>query len=176
MNRYVIACMFDGQILDFHNKLLENICEKYKVKRQKLGAHFTIKAPFEREEIDDIIEITEEYTKSNIKASLTLKGIGSFRDAVIYIPIYPSEEAIKLNDNYFNKLKALYDLEFKKNEAKQKVYHCTILSRLKEPLFSEIKGSLGNFVPDFQTYFSNISILKWNGSRWEEYRKFQFLS
>ncbi|MDT8717412.1 2'-5' RNA ligase family protein [Clostridium sp. 19966] len=174
MNRYVIVCLLEDKILEFHNKLLAELCQKYDVKRQKLGAHFTIKAPFERERIDDIVEITEEYAKLNKKAPIMLKGIGNFRDSVLYIPIYPSEEAMNLNNNYFNRLKRIPDLEFKRNELLNKVYHCTILSKLREPLFSEVKIYLDEFSPCFETYFSNISILKWNNHSWEIYKKFDF--
>lgn len=174
MERYVIVCLLDGEVLEFHEKLVTKLCVRFNVKRQALPAHFTIKAPFEMENIDDIIEITKNYTESNIKTEILINGISNFRDNVIYLPIYPSKEAANLNDCYFDKLKNISDLSFKKNETLEKIYHCTILSHLKNPMFGEIQTYLDDYSPYFESYFSNISILRWNKYKWDIYRRFNF--
>jgi hypothetical protein len=61
--RYVIVCLIKGEALAFHEKLVEDICEKFKVKRQRLPAHFTIKAPFETEKILELESLVESYCK-----------------------------------------------------------------------------------------------------------------
>lgn len=45
--RYVIVYLIKGEALSFHEELVGNICSQFKVKRQRLPAHFTIKVPFE---------------------------------------------------------------------------------------------------------------------------------
>lgn len=178
MERYVIVCLLDKEVLDFHEELVTKLCQKFNVKRQALPAHFTIKAPFEREKIDDIIELTKNYTELNSKEKILIKGISNFRDNVIYLPIHPWKEAANLNDSYFNKLKNIQDLDFKKNESLEKVYHCTILSHLKNPMFREIRTYideyLGENTPNFESYFSNISILRWNRYKWDTFKRFDF--
>lgn len=171
MERYVIVSLLEGEALNFHEQVVNEILHKFQIKKQKLPAHFTIKAPFEAEGIDEILKITKEFTESNVKEKIIIKGISNFRDNVIFMPIYMGQAA-KLNDEYFNKLKSVENLSFSKNEFLEKVYHCTIATHLNNENFYKIKEYMKKYEPYFETYFSNISILKWNKFCWQVYKKF----
>lgn len=174
MNRYVIVCLLKDDVLDFHEKLVGEVCSKYKVRPQKLPAHFTIKAPFETDNIKEVENILESFVKERKKEALEISSFDHFRDAVVFMRVLPSKEAVEIHDQFIDKLKNLSWLDWKPHEGKEKIYHCTIVSRLKPDKFHPIWDYVNKYNPQFQTYFDNIAILKWNGERWETYREYLF--
>ncbi|MEW9097028.1 MAG: 2'-5' RNA ligase family protein [Clostridiaceae bacterium] len=172
MDRYVIVCLLKGEVLKFHEKLVEEVCFNYKVRRQKLPAHFTIKAPFETENIKEIEYVLDGFARNKSKQLLEISGFNHFRDAVIFMNVLPSKEAIDIHDQFIDELTNIPWLHWKPHEGKEKVYHCTIVSRLKSDKFSPIWNHVNKYNPQFKTYFDNISILKWNGERWDVYKEY----
>lgn len=174
MDRYVIVCLLKYDVFNFHEKLVKEVCSKYKVRPQKLSAHFTIKAPFETDRIDEVEDILERFIKDRKKEALEISGFDYFRDAVVFMRVLPSKGAIEIHDQFIDELKTLTWLDWKPHEGKDKVYHCTIVSRLKPDKFHPIWDYVNKYNPQFHTYFDNISILKWNGERWETYKEYLF--
>lgn len=172
MMRYVIVCLLKGEVLDYHEKIVEDVCTKFNVKRQKLPAHFTIKAPFEADNIDELEKLTEKFCSRNEMTSIKVKDFGHFRDNVIFIDIYPSKEAIDVHDKYVDELKKLSWLEWRDNDGKGKKLHCTIVSKRIREKFNDIWKYISDYQPNFETYFDNISILIWRDNRWETYKEY----
>ncbi|WP_050607852.1 2'-5' RNA ligase family protein [Clostridium niameyense] len=173
MERYVIVCLVKGEALKFHESLVGNVCFKFKVNRQKLPCHFTIKAPFETDNIKKVENLIEEFTKDKTKEDLRIKGFNHFGNRVVYMEVNPSKNAIDLHNNFIYKLKTLNEISFKANENKNKVFHCTIVTKFPQEKFSPIWEYINNFYPNFNTYFDNISILKWNKNKWITYKEFK---
>lgn len=174
--RYVIVCLLKDEVLEFHEKLVSEVCSTFKVQRQKLPAHFTIKAPFEADNIEELEKITEEFCSTNPKTPIKLEGFDSFRKDVVFIHIKPSQEAVEIHDKYIDVLKKLDWLEWKENEGKGKRFHCTIVSRRIREKFSEIWEYVNKFNPSFNMYFDNISILIWKNNKWETYKEYKLQS
>lgn len=172
--RYVIVCLIKGEALAFHEKLVEDICEKFKVKRQRLPAHFTIKAPFETEKILELESLVESYCKDIQSTSILIEGYGHFRDAVVYMDVHASNEAVKVHNDFIDRLKSIDWLEWKRNEGKGRVFHCTLVSKLPPGKFQEIWQYVSSFNYSFPTYFDNISILVWEKDRWITYKEYKF--
>lgn len=172
--RYVIVCLLKGDILKFHEKLVEDVCREFKVERQKLPAHFTIKAPFESDNIKELEEITSEFCRRNVKTPMKVNGLGHFRDNVVFMDIHPSNKAIEIHDDYIDELKGLHWLEWKNNDGKNKKFHCTIVSKRIKDKFNMIWDYVSDFSPNFQFNFDNISILIWENGRWETYKEYMF--
>jgi 2'-5' RNA ligase len=166
--------LIKGEALDFHEKLVTDVCERFKVKRQRLPAHFTIKAPFERDDISDLEELTEKFCSSKESTDINLDGFGRFRDDVIYMDIKTSQEAVKVHDDYIDALKTLPWLEWKRNEGKGRVFHCTIISKIPDGKFKDIWNYTLNFNCYFENKFDNISILKWEKDRWITHKEYKF--
>jgi len=171
--RYVIVCLLKGDALEFHEKLVAEVCSKFNVKPQRLPAHFTIKAPFELEDISEIDTIAHNFTKSRKKEKITIDGIGFFRKNVVYMKVNPSTEAQKVHDDFIKELKKAQSLEWKPNEGRDKVYHCTIVSKLREDKFDPIWEYVSSFNPKFELEFDNISILRWENYRWVTHKEFR---
>ena len=172
MDRFVIVCLLKGETLKFHEKLVEEVCDKYKVKKQKLPAHFTIKAPFETDKIEEIETTIENFIKDKSREDILIDGFGHFRTDVVFMKIIPSNGAIKLHDTFIDELKKVSWLDWKRHEGKEKIFHCTIVTRLRENSFTSIWEYVNNYNPQFNTYFDNISILKWQDFRWMTYREY----
>ena len=55
--RYVIVSVVKGSAGKFNNNLRKEVFEKFQAKSSKLPAHFTIKAPFECEDINEFMTL-----------------------------------------------------------------------------------------------------------------------
>lgn len=169
--RYVIVCLLKEETLKFHESLVSDVCSKFKVQRQKLPAHFTIKAPFETENIEELEKVTEEFCRSHSKTTIKIKGFNHFRNNVIFMDIFPSKEAVEVHDKYIDELEKIQWLTWKEHEGKNKKFHCTIVSRRISSKFNEIWEYVNRFNPKFDLYFDNISILIWRNGRWETHKE-----
>lgn len=170
--RYVIVCLLNDEVKQFHARLVEDVCVKFNVRPQKLSAHFTIKAPFESEDISDIIEISSNFCEKYKSEEVELQGFGHFRNDVIFMDIKPSAKALVVNEQYINELKKINDLTWKKNEFKEKKYHCTIVSRRISSRFSEIWEYVNKHKYSYKTNFDNITIMIWQDNTWKIYKQF----
>lgn len=172
--RYVIVCLIKGDALNFHEGLVSDICDRFKVKRQRLPAHFTIKAPFERDNIRDLEELTEKFCSERQTADIKLDGFGRFREDVVFMHVKPSKEAEAVHDEYIDILKTVKWLDWKRNEGKGRIFHCTIVSKIPNGKFKDIWNYTSNFSCYFETVFNNISILRWEKDRWVTHKEFKF--
>ncbi|MHC1682304.1 MAG: 2'-5' RNA ligase family protein [Clostridiaceae bacterium] len=174
MDRYVLVCNIEGEALKFHENLVKEVCIKFNKRAQKLPAHFTLKAPFETVKIDDMINILNEFAKDKYKAPIKIQGFGSFRQDVVYMDIEVSEEAKRIHDDLIDEISKISWLEFKKNEGKDRVFHCTILSRRIKDRFHEILDYVKQYNCNFDCYFDNLSLYRWENNTWVMYKKIMF--
>ncbi len=172
--RYVIVCLIKDEALEFHEKLVADICDKFKVKRQKLPAHFTIKAPFEMDNISDLEKLTEEFCDKRKITNISLDDFGHFREDVVYMNVNPSRAAVLIHDEYIDALKTLPWLTWKKNEGKGRIFHCTLVSKISYGKFENIWRYASSFSCYFETTFNNISILRWEKDRWITHKEYKF--
>ncbi|WP_333861481.1 2'-5' RNA ligase family protein [Clostridium sp.] len=174
MERYVIVCAIGGDALKFHDRLTTDVCHRFNKKRTKLPAHFTIKAPFETDNIQEITDILNDFSKANCKAPMKIKGYGAFREDVIYMDVKMSPEAKSMHDALIDKLDKITWINFKYNEGKNKVFHCTILSKRIKDRFKEIWNYVNKYFFDFNEYFDNISLYIWKNNTWILVKRYNF--
>lgn len=174
MDRYVLVCNIEGEAYDFHKKITSEIFNKFNKKPQKLPSHFTIKAPFETDKIQDMITILESYSAERVKTPIHLKGFGKFRRDVVYMNVEVSEEAKKVHDKLIEEISKIPWIEFKQNEGKDKVFHCTLVSRRIQDKFNEIWDYVNKYESNFETYFDNLCLYIWKDNTWTIFRRFNF--
>ena len=58
--RYVVVSVVKGEAGNFNNNLRKEVYEKFNAKSSKLPAHFTIKSPFETDNIIQLENIEED--------------------------------------------------------------------------------------------------------------------
>lgn len=174
MERYVIVCLIKGDALKFHERLVSEVCAEFNVRPQRLPGHFTIKAPFEIEDINPVENAVEEFVHSNSKQEASVEGFGHFRNSVVFMKINMSKEGIKVHDDFIHRLRTIPNLEWKSNEGGEKVFHCTVVTRIRDYKFKEIWDYVNKYNDNasFKIYFDNITILRWNRDRWVTYREY----
>ncbi|NLZ48171.1 MAG: 2'-5' RNA ligase family protein [Clostridiales bacterium] len=163
---YVIVCLINGEVKEFHHQLVEEVCHRFKVKRQRLQSHFTLKAPFECKDLSEIEKVTESFCLSHKASSFIMSGYNHFDDRVIYMDIKPSLDTIKNCEEYKNLLRTIPGIEWKKNESKKHKFHCTIVSKLTKDTYNDIWFYVNKFPYSFNCSFDNITIMRLDKEGW----------
>ena len=170
--RYVIVCLIKGEALSFHEKLVGNICSEFKVKRQRLPAHFTIKAPFDYDDISELEKTLENFSKTHKKAPYNIKGYNHFDNRAIYMEVNMSREGKILHDELFDELNKIDYINFGEKDGKDKIFHVTISSKKIQKIFHELWDYINHIPCDFDCEFDNISIFKWQDNTWKLHKEF----
>lgn len=173
--RYVIVYTLKEEALKFHEEITKSVCNKFVVKRSKLPGHVTLKAPFETNDIDELINLISSFIVKIKKASIEINGYGSFRKDVIFMNTNFSLEAKQNYDKLIELLMSINWLEWKENEGKEKIFHITIVSKRIKDKFDDIWNYVNGFDCDFHSYFDNVSIYVWENNTWVLYKEFLLL-
>lgn len=173
--KYFIGYLIEGEVKKYQEKLIDRICEKFDVRNLNgfIPAHFTLKSPFETEDITPIENSLEELFSEEKKSRVTIDGIGNFHKRVIYLKGNFSLEALqtfrKLNDG----LKKIDWMQFDKYDLIEDSFHTT-LARVRNGLkFDDVMKFLDNEKPHFELSFDNVSIFQKTKDKWVVYRKFE---
>ncbi|MCR3760614.1 2'-5' RNA ligase family protein [Clostridium felsineum] len=167
--RYVLVCIIKGEAAKLNEKLAFEVKSKFNARRSKLPPHFTIKAPFEtsEENIYELKEVLEKFRCRFNAEKMSIDGFSSFRKDVVYMKVNLSRKGKEVHDQLIDELKRLKWLQWKNNEGKDKVFHCTIVSKKVKEHFDEILTHVKNYECNYKCYFDNISLYKWNVNKWE---------
>lgn len=170
--RYVIVSVVKGSAGDFNNNMRKDVYEKFKARSSKLPAHFTIKAPFEHDDISDLEKILDNFSKNHKKEPYKIKGYNHFDNRVIYMDMIMSAEGKKLHDELIDDLSTLTYMDFSKKDGKDKIFHVTITSKKIQKIYNEIWDYVNQFPCNYDCYFDNISVYKWENNTWELYKEY----
>ncbi|AEB75281.1 2'-5' RNA ligase family protein [Clostridium botulinum] len=175
MKRYVIVSLIHGDVQKVHEKLVQEISSKFNVRPQTLPMHITLKAPFEIENINEVEQTTEKFCNKNNRVNIDIKGIGHFRDNVIFMDVIPSKEAIHMNKDYYKELKKIKNLQWSNNEGEKRKFHCTLASKNIKNKFRQIWNFVINEENNFSSIIDNIAIMEYNfrDFKWDLYKKFK---
>ncbi|WP_040211140.1 2'-5' RNA ligase family protein [Clostridium polynesiense] len=171
--RYVIVSKVKGAAGSFNEKIKREVLNKFNAKSSKLPAHFTIKAPFESEDISRIEHAIEEFCKTHKKTPYIIKNYDHFEDRVIYMKVILPKKGRQTHDDLIESLSSVSMLTFKENEGKDKIFHVTIASKKIRDKFKEIWDYVNNFPCEYECDFDNISIYRWVDNTWKLYREFE---
>lgn len=173
--RYVIVCVVKGDAGDFNNNLRKELFKKFNAKSSQLPAHFTIKAPFEYDnEITDLEETLEKFIGNEKVESFTIDGYDHFDDRVIYMKVNMSKGAKELHDRLIDKMSEVPYIEFDRKDGKNKTFHVTLASKKLKPSYHKVWEYIQQYPCDFQCFFDNVTIYKWEENTWKLYREFKF--
>ena len=172
--RYVIVSVVKGPAGDFNNKIRKDVFDKFKARSSKLPAHFTIKAPFEYDNINDLEDIIHKFSITHSKAPYKIEGYNHFDNRVIYMDVKMSKEAKEIHDKLIDDLNTLPYINFDKNEGKNKIFHITISSKKIQKIYDKLWSYVNQFNCDFHCYFDNICIYKWENNTWILHKMYDF--
>lgn len=172
--RYVIVSIVKGQAGDFNNKIRKDVFDKFKARSSKLPAHFTIKAPFECDNINDLENIIHKFSTAHSKSPYKIEGYNHFDNRVIYMDVKMSKEAKEIHDKLIDDLNTLPYINFDKNDGKNKIFHITITSKKIQKIYDKLWNYVNQFNCDFNCYFDNICIYKWENNTWVLHKMYDF--
>ena len=158
--RYVIVSVVKGDAGNFNNNLRKEVFEKFQAKSSKLPAHFTIKAPFECDLIDEVDNVIENFCNNHNKDKYTLEDYGHFDNRVVYMKVHMSEEGKILHNNLIDELEKIDFINFQSYDGKNKVFHVTISSKKIKKIYDELWDYVNKIPFKFNCFFDNICIYK----------------
>ena len=172
--RYVIVSVVKGKAGNFNNNLRKEVFQKFNAKSSKLPAHFTIKAPFEYDDIEELEEVLQNFCKTHKRASYKIKNYNHFDNRAIYMEVIMSKEGKKLHDDLFDKLNKISYINFGEKDGKDKIFHVTISSKKIQTIFDELWDYVNSIPCDFDCEFDNVSIFKWKNNTWILHKEYKF--
>ena len=172
--RYVIVSVVKGKAGNFNNNLRKEVFQKFNAKSSKLPAHFTIKAPFEYDDIEELEEVLQNFCKTHKRAPYKIKNYNHFDNRSIYMEVIMSKEGKKLHDDLFDELNKISYINFGEKDGKDKVFHVTISSKKIQTIFDELWDYVNSIPCDFDCEFDNVSIFKWKNNTWILHKEYKF--
>lgn len=170
--RYVIVSVVNGSAGQFNDYLRKDISNKFGVKLSKLPPHFTIKAPFEVEDITELDNSLNKFCKNNKAYPYNITGYSHFDNRVVYMNVLMSKEGKYIHDNLVDELNKLNFIKFSPHDGKNKIFHVTICSKKIQPIFNEIYNYVNTITCKFDCVFDNISIFKWLNNTWVLHKEY----
>ena len=172
--RSVIVSVVKGKAGNFNNNLRKEVFQKFNAKSSKLPAHFTIKAPFEYDDIEELEEVLQNFCKTHKRAPYKIKNYNHFDNRAIYMEVIMSKEGKKLHDDLFDELNKISYINFGEKDGKDKIFHVTISSKKIQTIFDELWDYVNSIPCDFDCEFDNVSIFKWKNNTWILHKEYKF--
>ena len=173
--RYVIVSVVKVPAGNFNNNLRKEVFEKLGAKSSKLPAHFTIKAPFEADDISDLDKVLQDFAQNHKAQDYKIKGYNHFDNRVIYMDVHMNKKSKLLHDELIEELEKLPYIHFKNHDYKDKVFHVTISSKKIQKIYDELWEYVNNIPCDFDCKFDNVSVFKWEDNTWNLYKEYLFM-
>lgn len=165
--RYVIVADVRGKAGEMNNALRQEVREKLGAKSSTLPAHFTIKAPFEYNgSIEDLKEILRKFAKNEKAEAYQVKGYNHFDRRVIYMDMKMSKEAKAVHDRLMDILEEFSYIQCNKKDGKDKNFHITVSSKKIEPIYDQLWEYVHRYPCYFDCLFDNISLYRWEETKW----------
>ncbi|WP_042273774.1 2'-5' RNA ligase family protein [[Clostridium] dakarense] len=170
--RYVIVSVVKDKAGDFNNNLRREVFNMFKAKSSKLPAHFTIKSPFESNDINKLENILDSFSKNHLSKPYKIKGYDHFDNRVIFMKVLMSNDAKVLHNELIDELSKISYIGFDKKDGKDKVFHITISSKKIQNIFNELWEYVNKIDCDFDCHFDNICIYKWENNTWMLHKEY----
>lgn len=169
--RYVIVSVVKNNAGNFNNNLRYEIFNKFGIKYSKLPAHFTIKSPFETDNISNLEILLDDFAKYNKSTPYKILGYDNFDDRVIYMNVIMSTYGKLVHDNLIDKLSSLPYITFDSHDGKNKVFHVTVCSKKIKTVFNILWEYIYSIPCSFECEFDNISLYKWQDNTWKLHKE-----
>lgn len=173
--RYVIVSVVKGKAGNFNNNLRKKVFEKFGAKSSKLPAHFTIKAPFEADDISDLENVLNDFSKNHKSTPYKIKGYDRFDNRVIFMKVLMSKEGQDVHDNLIDSLSKVPYIKFDSHDGKDKIFHVTISSKKIQKIFNDLLDYVTPINCDFDCSFDNVCIYKWDDNTWKIHKEYELI-
>lgn len=173
---YFLALIPDGEIKEEVMAFKEEVADKFKSKGAlRSPPHITLHMPFkwraDREE--ELLTKLAGFRFDAYPVSIALDGFDFFEPRVVFVDVVKSEPLGRLQKELSDFVRR--ELKFYNADYKDRGFHphMTIGFRdLKKAIFPEAKAYYQDQVYQRTFEASDICLLKHNGQKWEEWRRF----
>jgi len=137
--------------------------------------HITLHMPFKwrADKEEELIDKLSKFQYDNYSIAISLDGFDFFEPRVVFVNVIKTEPLILLQKQLSDYVRR--ELKFFNADYKDRGFHphMTIGFRdLKKAIFPEAKAYFEDKIYQCQFEASNICLLKHNGEKWEEWRRF----
>ena len=168
---YCLFCLHNKEIDKHRADLVNHIYKKFGLKHTKKAnnfAHFTLKYKFKanKKQLEELKTIILKFTKTQNKEKIKVGGFDNFRKKVIFVKVSQSPKVKKLISDLHKELRKLKWLTWHNNIEENGIHlHTTITEECNEKLYSEIMKFLKGKEKYFDSYFDNITIMKYSTAK-----------
>lgn len=170
--RYVVVSVVKGPAGEFNNDLRKDVFSKFCAKSSKLPAHFTIKSPFESDDISQLECILSEFSSHHNKTDYKISGYNSFGNRVIFMNVLMSKDGKIIHDKLIDSLSNIPYIKFDNKDGRDKIFHVTISSKKIQNIFSVLWDYVNQIPCEFNCEFDNICIYRWDNNTWNLHKEY----
>jgi hypothetical protein len=180
MFRHRIAFLIEGRASNYHNKIVNEMSDKFFLKRINVPTHIVLKNSFYSDEtiiFEQIIDNTIKKYEKHKEKKIFLHGIDNLRDEKYFINATLSEISQKMHEDIIKELLQIKHLQWEESDVLEGgKLHLTITDNATNDNNIEINDFLSQFNPKFELNFNNIAILRKvpEQSTWEIFKRFNF--
>jgi len=171
--KYVIVYLIKGRAKKYQERLTNEISSKFKIRNlnNHISPHITLKTPFKKNNIKDIENFLDKFSKKKKKFKIKICRFGSFKNKVIYLNIVTDRNYFRFQGDLIESLSNNKLVYIRKIDLSYKP-HATI-GFAKNPMqFKKIMDFFAKYNPNFTLNFDNITILKKPKNKWILYKEF----
>lgn len=165
---YCINCLQNKEVDEYQKKLVNQISKKFGLKHTKKAnnyAHFTLKYKFKAnaKQLEELKKVLLKFSKTHNKKKIKTGGFDSFRKDVVFIKVSQTQQVKTLISELHKELKKLKWITWQGNIEENGIHlHTTITEESNEKLYPKILNFLKGKEKYFDSYFDNVSIMKYS--------------
>ena len=133
--------------------------------------HITLKLGFKTPDLARFADYLEEVARSTPSFEITLRGISSFEEGVIFVDVEPPPELHQLRRRVVRELSERFQIEPKPLEDDRFHFHATLAYGLPRRAFEEEVARLSPLKPAFCFEARTLAMLCHTGDHWITYRR-----
>jgi 2'-5' RNA ligase len=176
--RYFVGYLIEGEAAYYYNYITTELSEKFHIKNlsERIQPHFTIKPPFESDNIEEFKKLLSQITADQKVFPICLKNFGRYStDSPTF---FISGNALK---NNLKQIETIVDQLEPYGNNKKSLFkrpitlHCSVARHLLTEQSEEIWNYLQTLPPpQFDLKFDNLAFFRWKNTHWEIDEIFRF--
>ena len=157
---------------NFITELEVEILRRYGVNEGLLAPpHITLKLGFKTTDLRPFADYVDEVARTTPPLEITLRGIGSFDEGIIFIDVERTAALDQLRRRILRDLAERFQIEPKPFEDDRFHFHVTVAYGLPQSAFEKELAHLAPLNPTFRFEAQTIAMLCHTGDHWITYRR-----
>lgn len=109
-----------------HQKLVDEVSDKFNLRKIKTPSHITLKDNFYCEDTSEVEKVIKEViNQAETVGNILIDGISNFRNEVFYVDAKLDENSRKIYENLLRKLKEIKWLQWDQFDTLEREFHLT---------------------------------------------------